>query len=63
METLCGRDSTQISSNISAETSNVDWARVLLDQSTDDMIICVSREKIAHEIIRLRSQAPGQTNT
>jgi hypothetical protein len=35
----------------------VDWARVLLDNTTDDMIICVSREKIAHEIIRLRSAA------
>ena len=56
METLVGRDSQQIKDNISKETSNVDWARVLLDHSTDDSIICVSREKIAHEIIRLRQQ-------
>ena len=54
METLCGRDSQQIKDNISAESGNVDWAKVLLDQTTDDMIIIVSREKIAHEIIRLR---------
>ena len=45
-----------IRDNVSSETSNVDWARILLDQSTDDMIINVSREKIAHEIIRLRSE-------
>jgi hypothetical protein len=37
---------------ITEETSNVDWARVLLDQSTDDIIINVSREKIAHELIK-----------
>ena len=63
METLCGRDSQQISSNISTETSNVDWARVLLDQNTDDMIITVSREKIAHEIIRLRQAAKTPSAT
>jgi len=44
-----------IRDNVSSETSNVDWARILLDPSTDDMIINVSREKIAHEIIKLRS--------
>ena len=44
-----------IRDNISEETSNVDWARLLLDEGTDDMIILVSREKIAHELIRLKS--------
>lgn len=38
------------------ETSKVDWAQLLLDDHTDDMIITVSREKIAHEIIRLRNE-------
>lgn len=41
---------------VSEESSKVDWARILLDQSTDDMIISVSREKIAHELIRLRTE-------
>jgi hypothetical protein len=36
---LCGRDSALIKDNISNETSNVDWARVLLDENTDEMII------------------------
>ena len=31
-----------IRDNVSSETSNVDWARILLDPSTDDMIINVS---------------------
>ena len=44
-----------IRDNISEETSKVDWARLLLDDSTDDMIITVSREKIAHELIRLKT--------
>lgn len=56
METLTGRDSAEISDNITSETSKVDWARLLLDTNTDDMIITVSREKIAHEIIRLRNE-------
>lgn len=56
METLCGRDSAFIRDQVSNETSNVDWARVLLDENTDDMIITVSREKIAHELIRLRTE-------
>lgn len=56
MEALTGRDSAEISDQISAQTSKVDWARLLLDQHTDDMIITVSREKIAHEIIRLRNE-------
>lgn len=38
------------------ETSKVDWAQLLLDDQTDDMIITVSREKIAHELIRLRNE-------
>lgn len=41
---------------ISDESSKVDWASLLLDENTDDMIITVSREKIAHEIIRLRTE-------
>jgi len=55
METICGRDSQSIKDNISLETSKVDWAKVLLDPETDDMTVNVSREKIAHEIIRLRA--------
>ena len=34
----------------------VDWAWILLDDQTDDMVITVSRHKIAHEIIRLRNE-------
>jgi hypothetical protein len=45
-----------ISDNITEETGKVDWAQVLLDDATDDMIITVSREKIAHEIIKLRQE-------
>lgn len=56
METMVGKDSSLIRDNITEETSNVDWARLLLDDSTDDMIINVSREKIAHELIRLKSE-------
>lgn len=56
METLCGKDSALIKDNISEETSKVDWARLLLDDQTEDMIISVSREKIAHEIIKLRTE-------
>lgn len=56
MEVLTGRDSTEISDNITSESSKVDWARLLLDRQTDDMIIIVSREKIAHELIRLRNE-------
>jgi hypothetical protein len=56
LETLLGKDSSLIRDNISEETSKVDWARLLLDENTDDMIINVSREKIAHELLRLRTQ-------
>jgi len=56
LETLCGKDSSFIRDNISDESSKVDWARVLLDDNTNDMIISVSREKIAHEIIMLRNE-------
>ena len=45
-----------IRDNITDETSKVDWAKVLLDDNTDDMIISVSREKIAHELIKLRNE-------
>jgi len=41
---------------ISEDTSKIDWARILLDETTDDMIINVSREKIAHELIKLRTE-------
>lgn len=54
LETLCGRDSSFIRDNITEESSKIDWARLLLDENTEDMIINVSREKIAHEIIMLR---------
>jgi hypothetical protein len=56
MEILTGRDSSEISSNVTQDSSKVDWARLLLDHNTDDMIITVSREKIAHEIIKLRNE-------
>lgn len=56
METLTGRDSSMIKDMITEETSNVDWARLLLDERTDDVIINVSREKIAHELIRLKTE-------
>ena len=55
METLQGKDSSAIRDNISSETSNVDWAKLLLDENTDDRVINVSREKIAHELIRLKN--------
>ena len=45
-----------IRDQVTNETSKVDWAQLLLDDQTDDMIITVSREKIAHEIIRLRNE-------
>ena len=45
-----------IRDQVSHETSKVDWAQLLLDDQTDDMIITVSREKIAHEMIRLRNE-------
>lgn len=53
---MCGRDSSSIKDMVSEESGKVDWARILLDQGTDDMIISVSREKIAHELIRLRTE-------
>lgn len=55
LETMVGKDSTLIRDNITDETSKVDWARLLLDEETDDVIINVSREKIAHELIRLKT--------
>lgn len=55
LEILTGKDSQMIRDNITEETQKVDWAQLLLDDNTDDMIITVSREKIAHEIIRLRN--------
>ena len=56
LETLTGKDSAMIKDQVTNETSKVDWAQLLLDDQTDDMIITVSREKIAHEIIRLRNE-------
>lgn len=56
LETLTGKDSQLIRDNITEETGKVDWAQVLLDDNTDDMIISVSREKIAHEILKLRNE-------
>lgn len=56
LEILTGRDSSEISESITPESSKVDWARLLLDHNTDDMIITVSREKIAHELIKLRNE-------
>jgi len=53
---MTGRDSSLIKDMITEESSNVDWARILLDQGTDDLIINVSREKIAHELIKLRTE-------
>ena len=56
LETLTGKDSAMIRDQVSDQTELVDWAQLLLDEGTDDMIIQVSREKIAHEIIRLRNE-------
>lgn len=58
LETLTGKDSQMIREIVSEETSSrVDWARLLLDlDNTDDMIITVSREKIAHDLLRLRAE-------
>ena len=56
LETISGRDSSSIKDMVTEESSNVDWARILLDQSTDDLIINVSREKIANELIKLRTE-------
>ncbi len=50
---LTGRDSALIRDAISDETSNVDWAKLLLDEETDDMVIIASREKIAHQMLKL----------
>lgn len=63
MEILTGRDSAEISENITQDTTKVDWARLLLDRNTDDMIITVSREKIAHEIIKLRNENKSLRST
>ncbi len=54
LEALTGRDSAFIRDNISEETSKIDWAQLLLDDKTDDMIISVSREKIAHQLLQLK---------
>jgi hypothetical protein len=54
LETMTGKDSGFIRDNISEETSKIDWAQLLLDDNTDDMIISVSREKIAHQLIKLK---------
>ncbi len=51
---MTGKDSGFIRDNISEETSKIDWAQLLLDDNTDDMIISVSREKIAHQLIKLK---------
>ena len=51
LETMTGKDSAFIRDNISEETAKIDWAQLLLDDKTDDMIISVSREKIAHQIL------------
>ena len=56
LETTCGRDSSSMNDTVPEESGKIDWARILLDQSTDDLIISVSREKIAHEMIRLRTE-------
>jgi hypothetical protein len=38
-------------------SSRVDWAQLLLDvDNTEDQIITVSREKIANELIKLRTE-------
>lgn len=54
LEAVTGKDSYSIASSITPETEKIDWVKVLLDSNTDDLIISVSREKIANEIIKLR---------
>jgi hypothetical protein len=58
LESVTGQDTSSLAQDpiISAESSKVDWAKVLLDDGTDDMIISVSRQKIASELIALRAQ-------
>ena len=56
MEAMTGKDSSLIQNEVSQDSSKVDWARILLDDSTDDMIITVSRAKIANELIKLRNE-------
>ena len=56
LESFTGRDSSDIPKETSGG-SKVDWAAALLDtENTDNMIITVSREKIAREILRLRAE-------
>lgn len=45
-----------IRKQVSKDTSKVDWAQLLLDDQTENLIINVSRKKIAHELIRLRTE-------
>jgi hypothetical protein len=56
LESFTGRDSSDFPLETSSG-SKVDWAAALLDiENTDNMIITVSREKIAREILRLRAE-------
>ena len=58
LESFTGRNSSDIPKETSSSRgSKVDWAAALLDiEGTDNMIITVSREKIAREILRLRAE-------
>jgi hypothetical protein len=54
MEAVSGKDSQLLQDSISGDTSKVDWAALLLDDKTDDLIISASREKIGHYILQLK---------
>lgn len=56
MEALKGKDSFPYRDNSSSETGNIDWAQILLDENTDDRVINASREKIAHQLIKLKNE-------
>lgn len=56
LETITGKDSSLIRDAVSDESSKVNWAQLLLDDNTNDMIITASREKIAHQIISLQKE-------
>ena len=58
LESVTGKDSQMIRDNV-VTSSKVDWAQYLLnvESTQDDMkILAESKDKIAHEILRLRAE-------
>ena len=59
MESVTGRDSQMFRDTVGAGDSKVDWVQYLLslEGSPDDMrILAASKDKIAHELLRLRAE-------